>query len=50
MEVKATESRRAIQEYLARGGKITRVAPRAFNPQAEEGGILKQLRNGQRDV
>ncbi len=50
MEPKATESHSAIQEYLARGEKVTRVAPRAINPQAEEGGVLQQLRDGQRDV
>ena len=45
-----TESQKAIQEYLARGGKVTRMATDPRNQKTQkEAGILLQLGKGQRN-
>jgi len=45
-----TESQKAIQEYLARGGKVTRMANDPRNQKTQkEAGILLQLGKGQRN-
>ena len=44
-----TESQKAIQEYLERGGKVTRLATGPRKQKEKEGGILLQLGKGQRN-